>query len=99
MFHPQIRVETLSGRFPRLDYLVSVRVNGRTTFINVEIDGPTHRGRQVEDQTREEDLGLATLRYRLIDVDQPDFGERLVRDCLNLAGIDSECTSNTRRTA
>jgi len=82
VFHPQVRVETLSGRFPRLDFLVSIRTRGKTTFVNVEIDGPAHRGRTREDGEREADLGLPTLRYRIQDVDQAGFLERLVEDCL-----------------
>lgn len=71
----QLRVEVRPGWTRRMDFFVALTGTG---MANVEVDGPTHRGRSDRDRVREEEIGLPTVRVRAEEPGSPDFLPRLV---------------------
>lgn len=71
----QLGVEVRPGWTRRMDFLVGLTGCG---LANVEVDGPTHRGRSVHDRIRAEEIGLPTVRVRADETGAHDFLPRLM---------------------
>jgi transcriptional regulator with XRE-family HTH domain len=81
-FFPQLGVEHRRGSCPYLDFLVAMACDGHRLFVDLELDHVGHD--QERDRLRQQALQLTTLRYMKRDIEQPDFGRRLIRDCVDL---------------
>lgn len=73
---PQLGVLTAAGAPRRLDFLIGLEGAG---LVNLEVDGPTHRGRKIYDRIRAEELNLRTLRVGSTQMWRDDFLGTLVK--------------------
>ncbi|HXE71092.1 MAG TPA: hypothetical protein VNO81_00400 [Candidatus Nitrosotenuis sp.] len=79
----QVWVETLPGRLRRLDYLACLAWKGRASFLNVEVDGPSHRGREQADRARQGQVALPTVRVPVRALGRVDFPSWLLGECVS----------------
>ena len=82
---PQLGMTTLPGRYRTLDFCVAVArsSDGNSECIDVEVDGPSHRGREEADARRDAEVRLLVIRIPLRDLDHRDFARRFIRSILS----------------
>ena len=69
----QVTVVT-GGSTPRLDFLLALP-GRKPFFVDIEIDGPCHKGSQERDRIRANRLGLPEIRLPCDDLERTDFWE------------------------
>lgn len=81
VLYPQLQVLGESRIIYCLDFLAAVRKGGRTTFIDIELDGRPWHPDARRDEGRARDLNLPTIRFDQSAMDRTDFRHRVFREC------------------